>query len=69
MDRQRIQMASRCSDRERGLRIPILPSTSSAIGGADRVAKLTSYTATGTYIGFNTGGATVPIEIFAKAPD
>ena len=25
--------------------------------------------ATGTYIGFNTGGATVPIEIYAKAPD
>jgi hypothetical protein len=40
-----------------------------AIGGADRVAKLTSYTATGNYVGFNTGGATVPIEIFANAPD
>ena len=40
-----------------------------AVGGMDRVSKLTSYTATGTYIGFNTGGATVPIEIYAKAPD
>jgi hypothetical protein len=40
-----------------------------AIGGADRVAKLTSYTATGTYLGFNTGGASMPIEIFARAPD
>ena len=40
-----------------------------AVGGTDRVSKLTSYTATGTYIGFNTGGATVPIEIYAKAPD
>jgi len=40
-----------------------------ALGGADRVAKLTSFTATGTYIGFNTGNATVPIQIFAKAPD
>ena len=39
-----------------------------AVGGMDRVSKLTSYTATGTYIGFNTGGATVPIEIYAKAP-
>jgi len=48
---------------------PIFAKYISAIGGADRVAKLTSYTATGTYIGFNTGGATVPIEIFAKAPD
>jgi len=40
-----------------------------AVGGMDRVSTLTSYTATGSYIGFNTGGATVPIEIFAKAPD
>ena len=48
---------------------PIFAKYISAIGGADRVAKLTSYTATGTYIGFNTGGATVPIEIFARAPD
>jgi hypothetical protein len=40
-----------------------------AIGGMDRVSNLTSYVATGTYIGFNTGGATVPIEIYAKAPD
>jgi hypothetical protein len=48
---------------------PIFAKYIDAIGGADRVAKLTSYTATGTYIGFNTGGATVPIEIFAKAPD
>jgi len=40
-----------------------------ALGGADRVAKLTSFTATGTYIGFNTGNATVPIQIFARAPD
>ena len=39
-----------------------------AVGGMERVSKLTSYTATGTYIGFNTGGATVPIEIFARAP-
>ncbi len=48
---------------------PIFAKYISAIGGADRVAKLTSYTATGTYIGFNTSGATVPIEIFARAPD
>ena len=48
---------------------PIFAKYINAIGGAERVAKLTSYTATGTYIGFNTGGASVPIEIFAKAPD
>lgn len=39
-----------------------------ALGGADRLARLTSYTATGTYVGFNTGGVEWPIEIAAKAP-
>jgi len=40
-----------------------------AVGGAQRAAALTSYTATGTYGGFNTGGGDVPIEIFARAPN
>jgi hypothetical protein len=40
-----------------------------ALGGAARVAALTSLTATGTYAGFNTGGGDVPIEIVARAPN
>jgi len=40
-----------------------------ALGGAQRVAALTSFTARGTYGGFNTGGADIPIEINAKAPN
>ncbi len=40
-----------------------------ALGGADRAARLTSYVAKGTYAGFNTGGGEVPVEIYAKAPD
>ena len=40
-----------------------------AVGGMGAVSKLTSYTATGSYNGFNTAGATVPIQVFAKAPD
>jgi hypothetical protein len=40
-----------------------------ALGGAERVATLTSYIATGRYAGFNTGGGDVAIEIFAAAPD
>jgi hypothetical protein len=48
---------------------PVFAKYINAIGGIERVSKLTSYTATGTYLGFNTGGTTVPIEIFAKAPD
>ena len=39
------------------------------LGGADRLSNITSFVATGTYIGFNTGNAKVPIEIFARAPD
>ena len=40
-----------------------------ALGGAERLARLTSFVATGTYVGFNTGRSQVPIEIFARAPD
>ena len=40
-----------------------------AIGGAARAAALTSYAATGTYIGFDTSDTEVPLEIYSKAPD
>ena len=40
-----------------------------ALGGAERVASLTSFVATGMYSGFNTGGGPVPVEIFARAPN
>ncbi len=40
-----------------------------ALGGAARLAALTSFVARGTFEGFNTGGNPFPIEIFAKAPD
>jgi hypothetical protein len=40
-----------------------------ALGGAARVASVTSFVARGTYSGFNTGGGEVPVEIFARAPD
>ena len=40
-----------------------------ALGGTDRLAKLTSYVARGTYEGFNTGGNQFPIEISARAPN
>jgi hypothetical protein len=39
-----------------------------ALGGAQRVAAVASYTATGTYAGWDTGLSEVPVEIFAKAP-
>jgi hypothetical protein len=40
-----------------------------ALGGAQRLASLTTFVATGMYSGFNTGGGAVPVEIFARAPD
>src|SRR5579864_9129887 len=40
-----------------------------AAGGAQQLAKLTSFTAKGTYAGFDTDGEKVPIEISAKAPN
>jgi hypothetical protein len=39
-----------------------------AIGGAERLAGLSSFVAKGTYSGFDTTGEKVPVEIFAKAP-
>jgi outer membrane lipoprotein-sorting protein len=40
-----------------------------AIGGAARLKTLTSFTAKGTYSGYETAMAPVPVEVFAKAPD
>lgn len=40
-----------------------------ALGGAQRVAAVTSLVAKGTYEGFNTGGAPLPVEIFSAAPN
>lgn len=40
-----------------------------ALGGAQRVAALMSYVATGTYSGFNTGGSSIAVEIYARAPN
>ena len=40
-----------------------------AIGGADRLAAVSSVAATGTYEGFDTSSQTVPLEIVARAPD
>ena len=40
-----------------------------AIGGADKLARLTSYAAKGTYSGFDTDRSTVPIELYTKAPN
>jgi photosynthetic reaction center cytochrome c subunit len=40
-----------------------------ALGGIERLNNLTSFTAKGTYTGFDTHHTKVPVEIFAKAPN
>jgi hypothetical protein len=40
-----------------------------ALGGADRLAKLTSYVAKGSYAGFDTSLEKIPVEIYAAAPN
>jgi hypothetical protein len=40
-----------------------------ALGGAQALAKLTSFTAKGTYEGFDSDFGKVPVDIYAKAPD
>ena len=39
-----------------------------AIGGPERLAKLTSFTAKGTYAGFDTAFDKIPVELYGKAP-
>ena len=39
-----------------------------ALGGSQSLAALTSFVATGTFEGFNTGQSQFPIEIYARAP-
>jgi photosynthetic reaction center cytochrome c subunit len=40
-----------------------------ALGGAQKLAALKSWVAQGTYEGFDTAHATVPVDIYAKAPN
>jgi len=40
-----------------------------AVGGAQQLAKVTSFAAKGTYAGYDSDGVKVPVEVFAKAPD
>jgi outer membrane lipoprotein-sorting protein len=40
-----------------------------ALGGVERLSKVTSLSGTGTYLGFETSDQEVPFEIVARAPD
>ena len=48
---------------------PLFNKYIEAIGGAPRLANFTSFVATGTYTGYETGSAPVPLEIYANAPN
>ena len=47
----------------------ILDKYIEALGGAQALAKLTSVTAKGTYEGFDSDFARVPVDVYAKAPN
>ena len=47
----------------------ILDKYIEVLGGAAAVAKLTSFTAKGTYEGFDSDFEKVPVDVYAKAPD
>ncbi len=47
----------------------ILDKYLQALGGSQQLSKLTSFSAKGTYEGFDTDFQKVPVEIFAQAPD
>jgi hypothetical protein len=47
---------------------PILDKYIQALGGAAALAGITSFTAKGTYIGYDTFQTTVPLDIYAQAP-
>ena len=47
----------------------VLDKYMQALGGAQRVAAVTSWTAKGTWAGYDTDQAKAPVEIFAKAPN
>lgn len=63
------------------LELPDLPSTTAAapdkildkyiqaLGGAQRLASVTSFAGKGTYEGFDTEGDKFPVEVYAKAPN
>ena len=48
---------------------PVFDKHLQVIGGAGAAARLTSFTAKGTYDGFDTAFEKMPVEIFAKAPN
>ena len=47
----------------------ILDKYLQAIGGTAQLAKLTSFTAKGTYSGFDTDHKEIPVDLYAKAPN
>ncbi|HEV2521307.1 MAG TPA: photosynthetic reaction center cytochrome c subunit family protein [Candidatus Acidoferrales bacterium] len=47
----------------------ILDKFIQAVGGAQQLAKLTSFVGKGTYSGFDTEFQKVPVDVFAKAPN
>jgi photosynthetic reaction center cytochrome c subunit len=67
-DPDRVEMLPNAPDTP-GAAEQVLDKYIQAIGGAQQLAKLTSFSAKGTYAGFDTDFQKVPSEISAKAPN
>jgi photosynthetic reaction center cytochrome c subunit len=67
-DPDRIQQLPKAADTPAAAQ-QILDKYIEAVGGASQLAKLKSFTAKGTYAGFDTDFQKVPAELFAKAPN
>ncbi len=67
-DPDRVQVLPKATDSPSAAE-QILDKFIQAVGGAQQLGKLSSFTAKGTYAGFDTDFQKVPAEIFAKAPN
>lgn len=68
-DPDRIEVLPNTPEDTSALAAQILDKYIQAVGGAQALAKVTSFTAKGTYSGFDTDFQKVPTEISAKAPN
>jgi len=67
-DPDQIQVLPNTPPEKPGAAEQILDKYIQAIGGEQKLSKITSFVAKGTYTGFDTDFQKVPIDIYAKAP-
>jgi photosynthetic reaction center cytochrome c subunit len=68
IDANEVELANRPAAEGTPSADQILTKYFQAIGGAQRLGSFTSFTAKGTYSGYDTDNQPVPVDIYAKAP-